>query len=64
MSAGNIQAKSKVGLLFIDFQTPQRIRVRGDARCIKEGPILKSFPGAKLRHRIDSKQSLGKLSSL
>ena len=48
MSAGNIQAKSKIGLLFIDFQTPQRIRVRGEARCIKEGPILKSYPGANL----------------
>ena len=48
MSAGNIQAKSKIGLLFIDFQTPQRIRVRGNAKCIKEGPILKSYPGANL----------------
>ena len=48
MSVGNIQAKSKVGLIFIDFQTPQRIRVRGEARCIKEGPILKSYPGANL----------------
>ena len=48
MSVGNIQAKSKVGLLFIDFQTPQRIRVRGEARCIKEGSILKSYPGANL----------------
>tara|TARA_B110000438_G_C15650884_1_gene579531 strand:+ start:226 stop:882 length:657 start_codon:yes stop_codon:yes gene_type:complete len=48
MSTGNIQAKSKIGLLFIDFQTPQRIRVRGKAKCIKEGPILKSYPGANL----------------
>ena len=48
MSTGNIQAKSKIGLLFIDFQTPQRIRVRGEAKCIKEGPILKSYPGANL----------------
>ena len=48
MSTGNIQAKSKIGLLFIDFQTPQRIRVRGKAKCIKEGPILKGYPGANL----------------
>ncbi|MDG2251763.1 MAG: pyridoxamine 5'-phosphate oxidase family protein [Gammaproteobacteria bacterium] len=48
MSTGNIQAKSKIGLLFIDFQTPQRIRVRGEAKCIKEGPVLKSYPGANL----------------
>jgi len=48
MSTGNIQAMSKIGLLFIDFQTPQRLRVRGEAKCIKDGPILDSYPGADL----------------
>ena len=42
MSTGNIQAMSKIGLLFIDFQTPQRLRVRGEAKCIKDGTILDS----------------------
>jgi len=48
MSMGNIQAKAKVGLLFIDFQTPQRIRVRGNAQCLRKGPMLDSYPGANL----------------
>ena len=48
VSMGNIQAKAKVGLLFIDFETPQRLRLRGEARCLSEGPILESYPGANL----------------
>lgn len=48
MSLGNIDANQKVGLLFVDFETPQRIRVRGDARCLRSGPMLDSYPGADL----------------
>jgi hypothetical protein len=47
MSLGNIEACAKVGLLFIDFQTPRRMRVRGEARLLRDGPMLKSYPGAK-----------------
>ena len=46
MSLGNIEAQLKVGLLFIDFERPQRMRVRGDARLLRDGPMLESFPGA------------------
>ena len=48
VSMGNIQAQKKVGLLFIDFQTPQRVRVRGIAECIRQGAMLESYPGANL----------------
>ena len=48
MSIGNIEAQVKVGLLFIDFETPQRLRLRGRARCLREGPMLDSYPGANL----------------
>jgi predicted pyridoxine 5'-phosphate oxidase superfamily flavin-nucleotide-binding protein len=47
MSLGNIEARAKVGLLFIDFQTPRRLRVRGEARLLRDGPMLKSYAGAK-----------------
>jgi predicted pyridoxine 5'-phosphate oxidase superfamily flavin-nucleotide-binding protein len=47
MSLGNIEACAKVGLLFIDFQTPRRMRVRGEARLLRDGPMLQSYPGAK-----------------
>lgn len=48
MSLGNIDDRGKVGLLFIDFETPQRLRVRGDARLIREGAMFESYPGALL----------------
>jgi len=48
MSVGNIEAQTKVGLLFVDFERPQRLRVRGEARCIRQGALLESYPGANL----------------
>lgn len=48
MSAGNLESSGKTGLLFIDFETPQRLRVRGDATVHKSGPLLASYPGAQL----------------
>ena len=48
MSMGNIDGSAKLGLLFIDFETPQRLRVRGAARLLHEGPVLDSYPGAQL----------------
>jgi predicted pyridoxine 5'-phosphate oxidase superfamily flavin-nucleotide-binding protein len=48
MSLGNISASARVGLLFIDFETPQRLRLRGEARLLKEGPVVDSYPGAEL----------------
>ncbi|PPD42722.1 MAG: pyridoxamine 5'-phosphate oxidase [Methylocystis sp.] len=44
-SAGNIAAKGKVGLLFIDFATPNRLRVQGEARLLR-GKAAAQFPGA------------------
>ena len=46
MSQGNIDATAKVGLLFINFEVPQRMRLRGRARLLREGPMVVSYPGA------------------
>lgn len=46
LSLGNIEHNPKVGLLFIDFQTPHRLRIRGEARLLREGPMVSSYPGA------------------
>jgi len=46
MSQGNIQATAKVGLLFINFEKPQRMRLRGAAKLLRDGPLLASYPGA------------------
>lgn len=46
VSVGNVQATSKVALLFIDFETPNRLRVQGSASILDSDPLLASFPGA------------------
>jgi hypothetical protein len=44
---GNIDATAKVGLLFIDFETPRRLRVQGTAR-LDRGERRNAVPGAVL----------------
>lgn len=48
LSMGNIVANSKIGMLFIDFETPQRVRVHGEAKVVLDGPLLEMFPAADL----------------
>ncbi|MCH2352137.1 MAG: pyridoxamine 5'-phosphate oxidase family protein [Pseudomonadales bacterium] len=48
LSVGNIESHNKVGMLFMDFGTPQRLRVTGQARCVSTGSIVDSYPGADL----------------
>jgi hypothetical protein len=51
-SMGNIRATSKVGLLFIDFETPHRLRVQGTATARAADPLLDRYPGADLVVRV------------
>ncbi|WP_439817652.1 pyridoxamine 5'-phosphate oxidase family protein [Zavarzinia sp. CC-PAN008] len=51
-SMGNIAAHAEVGLLFIDFETPNRLRLQGRAELVTDGPLLARFPGADLVVRI------------
>ena len=46
-SAGNLMGSPKVGLLFIDFVTPNRLRVQGDAVICFDDPLMASYPGAQ-----------------
>jgi uncharacterized protein len=46
-SAGNLMGSPKVGLLFIDFVTPNRLRVQGDAVVSFDDPLIGSYPGAQ-----------------
>lgn len=39
-SLGNIRVNPAVGLLFIDFEKPGRLRVNGDATVHTDGPLL------------------------
>jgi predicted pyridoxine 5'-phosphate oxidase superfamily flavin-nucleotide-binding protein len=52
LSMGNVRATSGVGLLFIDFETPHRLRVQGTATAIEADPLLERYPGADLVVRV------------
>jgi uncharacterized protein len=45
-SMGNIAAHRQVGLLFIDFDTPNRLRVQGQARIVRDHALLPRYPEA------------------
>ena len=46
-SLGNVLVNPAVGILFIDFQSPRRLRVNGRARVSDDDPLLMQFEGAK-----------------
>lgn len=51
-SMGNVDATASVGMLFMDFEKPHRLRVQGQAR-LDDDPALKArFPGAQLVVRV------------
>lgn len=52
LSMGNIAATRKVGLLFIDFERPNRVRVHGDATLHYDDPLLETFPEAQFIVRL------------
>ena len=45
-SWGNVRVNPQVGLLFVDFETPKRLRVNGVAVVSRNDPVLAEFPGA------------------
>jgi uncharacterized protein len=51
-SLGNVLANPAVALLFIDFDTPKRLRVNGRATIAQDDPLLARFAGAQLVVRV------------
>ena len=51
-SLGNLLVNPHVGLLFIDFQTPKRLRVNGVATVQDDDPLLTQFVGAQVIVRV------------
>lgn len=45
-SWGNVLVNPNVGLLFLDFEKPKRIRVNGTARISADDPLRGEYPGA------------------
>lgn len=48
LSMGNIAASQRIGMLFIDFETPHRTRVQATAELSEDAELLRRFPGAQL----------------
>jgi uncharacterized protein len=55
-SLGNILVNPKVGLLFVDFEQPHRMRVNGTASVAESDPLLPDFPGAQLIVRVHAER--------
>ena len=55
-SLGNIVVNPKVGLLFIDFESPYRMRVSGTASISDDDPLLAEFPGAQAVVRVHAER--------
>lgn len=48
LSMGNIADTAKIGLLFMDFETPNRIRMQATATIHTDDELLSRYPGANL----------------
>jgi predicted pyridoxine 5'-phosphate oxidase superfamily flavin-nucleotide-binding protein len=57
LSMGNVLDTGRVGLLFIDFETPRRVRIQGSASIDENDPMLRDYPGAKLIVRVAVEQA-------
>jgi uncharacterized protein len=53
-SLGNLLSNPRVGLLFIDFEKPRRLRINGTASIDFEDPLRPSFEGAQLIVRVQA----------
>jgi uncharacterized protein len=51
-SLGNLRQNERVGLLFIDFEQPQRLRVLGRAAAADDDALLTFWPGAQVVVRV------------
>lgn len=52
LSLGNLNANPKVGMLFIDFETPHRVRVHGTASVMANDPLLGEYTEAQCIVRV------------
>jgi predicted pyridoxine 5'-phosphate oxidase superfamily flavin-nucleotide-binding protein len=53
LTLGNLAETSQVGLLFIDFENPNRLRVHGRATVRADDPLLQTWPGAQVAVRVE-----------
>ncbi|MGH8657340.1 MAG: pyridoxamine 5'-phosphate oxidase family protein [Gammaproteobacteria bacterium] len=56
LTAGNLMARPDVGLLFIDFENPNRLRVNGRALVDRHDPLLAQYHEAQLLVRVEARE--------
>lgn len=56
MSMGNLLANPKLGMLFIDFERPNRLRFNGSATIDLDDPLRGDWPGADFIVRVTARQ--------
>lgn len=56
LSLGNIRSQAEVGMLFMDFEQPNRVRVNGVATVDLDDPLLATMTGAILVVRVRTTQ--------
>jgi predicted pyridoxine 5'-phosphate oxidase superfamily flavin-nucleotide-binding protein len=52
LSCGNLARNARVGLLFIDFVHPKRLRISGEAKVSFDDPLLPCYPEAQFIVRV------------
>jgi predicted pyridoxine 5'-phosphate oxidase superfamily flavin-nucleotide-binding protein len=48
LSMGNIAGDGRIGMLFMDFVRPHRLRVHAHATVSRDDPLMSAYPGADL----------------
>lgn len=52
LTMGNLRVNPNVGMLFIDFENPGRVRVQGEARIDEDDELMEVYPGAQFIVRV------------
>lgn len=53
-SWGNVLVNPSIALLFLDFESPKRLRVNGAAQIVHDDPLMAEFPGAVFLVRVSA----------
>jgi uncharacterized protein len=54
LSVGNLSVNPRVGMLFIDFTAPKRLRVEGVASITPDDPLAAEYPEAQFAVRVEA----------
>ena len=56
LSMGNVLQHAPVGILFVDFEAQNRMRVDGEAHVALDDPLVDQWPGAQFVVRVNARR--------